>query len=248
MWRFKLTSLLIVVLTLGAGVAVIKLTPPVFTASSSYLLVAPPDPPTADQFAADPALRRAHYENPYNRYQNPGVILEVVARTATSEQMKQRVVDGGGDDRYEVAPEASFGAGSSIMDIAATGDSSDEVMRTLQMVSESVLSELKSVQVEEDVDPQWMFTTRLIEQPESATRVLSGTMRALVGMVALGGLALVVVISLRLAAANRKRAREQARPRPAEVVTDDPIDMTKSVRSMRRRPLVDRGEGQSKTG
>lgn len=225
-WQFKITSLVIIVMTLAAAVGVLKMTPPTYTATSSYLIVAPPDPPTDAQLLADPSLRHLNYENPFNRYGSNGVILDVVAHTTTSDRERQAVVAAGGDKRYDVSPEATYGPGSSILDISVTANSASQALLTSRLVADAMVKEMQDVQDAEKVDPHWMFTTRPISNPSQASPVYSGTMRAVVGVMLLGGIVLILALSLRMGAAARRRPRLAPGPGGGlDDVVDDAVDI-----------------------
>ena len=50
-----------------------------YEASSSYILINPPAPPTAEEIARDPALGQINSDNPYTRFSDQSVIVEVLA-------------------------------------------------------------------------------------------------------------------------------------------------------------------------
>lgn len=211
LWRFKITSLLIIVLTLAAGAAIVKITPPMYVGASSYLLIAPPSPPTDIQLKADPSLRQEHYDNPFLRYGNTGVIVDVVAQAVSSQEEQQSIVAAGGDPNYTVSQRLTLGVASPIIDISVSTKSQALVNKTLDLVSAAMLKELHNVQASEHVDEQWMFTTRLIERPKAASRIYHGTLRALVGVLGAGVIILVVMLALRM---TLSASRESKNPGP----------------------------------
>jgi hypothetical protein len=217
-WRFKFATLAVMMGTLALGVAVVVVSPPVFTAVSSYLLIEPPEPPSPAEIEADPQLGRIKSDNPFSRYADPSVIVNVVSRQVSSEQVRKATVDAGGDDEYEVAPSRRFGSPSPIVDITATGSSEQAVFTTLDFVGKQLTSQLRAVQADEDVDPTYMFTARLVEYPQSAKRVVSGTLRVLIGVAAFGGLTLILVLAL---LHNRARMRDQTPTRRSSTPESD---------------------------
>ena len=212
-WRYKVTSLVVLLLTALAMGGVLIWTPPVYKASASLLLVEPPDPP-ARSGSGD-----ARTENPFVRYADTSVIINVVARRVQQLPARRQVEARGGVETYEVAMSRKFGP-SPIIDISVTADSEIAALTTAGLVAVRTTRELAAVQEEEYVQPAYMFTARTIEQPEEAVRVVSGTLRKVVGVGALGLGALVLALALR-------RAWDERRPpqNPPHLVTGSSLEV-----------------------
>jgi hypothetical protein len=218
----KAVSAIIVVATLGACLFVVFRAPETYEATSSYVLIEPPAPPTAAEIRADPNLRGAGSDNPYNRYSDPSVILNVVARKATDETVQQRAAKTGADVNFDVSPSRRFGGTSPILDVAASGPTEEEVLATLRFLGLQVAKELRQTQADEGVDPRYMFTTRVVESPEEATRLYSGTVRSLVGLLALGALVLVLVLAVLRSREIQRAGRSAPAAAPAGAAGPDP--------------------------
>ena len=85
LWRYKLVTLPIIALTFAGAVYVVAVKKPLYETDASYLLINPPSPPTADQIAKDPALGKIRTDNPYTRFSDSGVIIDVLNRSMNSE-------------------------------------------------------------------------------------------------------------------------------------------------------------------
>ena len=83
-WRYKLSTLPVLFLTLCGAIYVVAVKEPVYEASSSFILINPPAPPTAEEIARDPALGRINSDNPYTRFSDQSVVVEVLASSLTS--------------------------------------------------------------------------------------------------------------------------------------------------------------------
>ena len=232
MWRFKIPALVVIFATLAGCVAVLRLVPPVYEASSSYLLLEPKSPPTEAELEKNPALKRKHYDNPYRRFSDSSVISNVVARRVNEDSTKEKLIKAGADDRYEVTPSNRFGFTSPIIDITAQGDSPGAALTTVKLVGGAVGRELRKVQAAEKVDTEYMFTAVAVETPETARQRSSGKLRALLGVLGLGGVALMVLVSSLQAWDRRRTPRAPAvdvRPRgPAPPPEPTPIRLVEN--------------------
>ena len=108
-WRYKLATLPVIVLTLCGVVYAVAVKDPVYEAKSSYVLINPPAPPTPDEVAHDPALGRVNADNPYTRFTDPSVVIQVLTGALNSESARRALEDAGADSRYTVAPSAEPG-------------------------------------------------------------------------------------------------------------------------------------------
>lgn len=218
MWLHKVVTAVVALATLFGCLLVVFRAPATYEATSSYVLIEPPAPPSAAELRADPRLRGTGSDNPYNRYSDPSVILNVVARKATDEAVRQRAAREASDVDFDVSPSRRFGGTSPILDVAADGPTQQEVLRTLGFLGKEITRQLRRTQAREGVDPRYMFTVRTVEFPDDAQRLYSGTVRSLVGLVALGALSLVLVLSVLRAREVRAGARRPARgdPEPPE--------------------------------
>ena len=54
-WRYRIVTLPVLALTLLGAIYVVALKESEYSATSSYVLINPPGPPTAEEIAADPA-------------------------------------------------------------------------------------------------------------------------------------------------------------------------------------------------
>jgi uncharacterized protein involved in exopolysaccharide biosynthesis len=216
MWRFKIPSLVVVLATVAGCAAVFLLVPPVYEASASYLLLEPKPPPTEAEIEKDPGLKRKHFDNPYLRFSDSSVISNVVSRRVNENTAKEKLIKAGADDRYEVSPSNRFGFSSPIIDVTARGDSPEAALTTVRLVGGAVGRELKKVQAAEKVDNEYMFTAVPVESPETATERSSGKLRALLGVLGLGGVALMVLLSS-LQAWVRRRAPQPSAVEPVPI-------------------------------
>jgi hypothetical protein len=214
-WRHKFITVPVILLTLvGAGyVASIK--KPVYKVSASYLLVNPPAPPTSQQIAADPKLAHVHADNPYTRFGNQPVMIDVLSRTVSTPAARQKLLTQGADPSYAVESATTFGFATPVLQITAAGTTPQLASRTATLVSQAVLAELDRLQEKAQVDAPYRITAQLLEPPTAPFPQASGKVRSLVAVLAVGVIALFSLISV----ADALGAIRQQRRR----VTDDVI-------------------------
>jgi hypothetical protein len=205
-WRYRLATFPVLLLTFAACVYVVAVKAPVYVASSSYILISPPPAPTQEQIAKNPALGRVKSDNIYTRFGNAGVLVDVLTRTASDDAARDALVKAGADPRYVVGPSMQFGFGSPIIDITGVGSSAPSAIRSAQIVGRAVTRQLDQMQARQGVDPRYRITSLQIEAPDRAQLRASGQMRRLIGVLALGGLVLFVVVSILNALAERRAA------------------------------------------
>lgn len=206
LWRFKIPALVVVIVTLIGCAGVVFLIPPVYETTSSYLLLPPPPAPTDQEIAKDPDLGKIRADNPYQRFSDPSVIINVVARRVNEDRNRERMIALGADNRFLVAPSNRYGFSSPIIDITSEAGSPEEALKTLRIVGDSVTRELKAIQAT-DVDPKYTYKARPVEAPDGAKQRASGKLRALLGVLGLGMVSLLVMVSSLQAWDRRKRQR-----------------------------------------
>jgi hypothetical protein len=197
-WRHKLLAVPVVMLTICGAVYVIAVRDPVYEASSSYIMAYPPDPPTPEEIARDPALGRTNANNPYTRFSDQAVMVEVLASSTANESTRRALRDAGADPRYTVKPAAEFGSAESlpIVKITAQGSTPEVAIRSAKLVGHAVSRQLQRMQEAEGVDAEYQIRTNKVDTPTRAELQASGQLRALVGVLALGTVLLFLVMSV----------------------------------------------------
>jgi hypothetical protein len=219
-WRHRLATFPVLLVTFAACVYVVAVQAPVYVASSSYILISPPPAPTPEEIDKNPALARVKSDNIYTRFGNAGVLVDVLTRTAGDDAARDALVKAGADPRYTVGPSMQFGFGSPIIDITGVGSTAPSAIRSAQLVGRAVTRQLDQMQARQGVDPRYRITSLQIEAPDRAELRASGQMRRLIGVLALGGLLLFVVVSILNAVAERRAA---AAPGPASPSGGAPV-------------------------
>jgi hypothetical protein len=195
-WRYKFATLPILALIVCGAVMVVAVKEPVYQASSTYILINPPAPPTAEDIARDPTLGRANADNPYTRFPDQSVVVQILASTLGSESARRELVAAGADPRYTVAPTSEFGYSTPIVEIVGVGPTPEVAVGTAKLVGRAAIRQLDRMQQAEGVDRPYRITTQQVDSPDSAQLQASGQLRALVGVLGLGAVLLFVVVSV----------------------------------------------------
>jgi hypothetical protein len=195
-WRYKLLTLPIILVTACGAGYVVAVKEPLYEATASYLLISPPAPPTAEEIARNPALARVRADNPYTRFADQGVVIDVLSRTMNSDSARRALVRAGADPAYRVESGAQFGSPSPIVQVTGTGPSPQAAMRTADVVGHAVVGELDRMQRAQKVDAPYRISTLQVEAPNGARLRASGQLRMLVGVLGLGAILLFVVVSV----------------------------------------------------
>ena len=195
-WRYRIATLPVIVLTLLGAVYMVVLKPPVYEASSSYILINPPSPPTPEEIAAKPALGRIDPDNPFTRFSDQSVVVGLLSSILSNDVERKALVKQGADSRYTVAPvQSTYGYSSLMLGVTGVGSSGPQAIRTAELVGAALNQQLENLQASRGVAPHYRIKSELIDAPDTASQKVSGKLRALIGVFVLGVILLFVVIS-----------------------------------------------------
>jgi hypothetical protein len=224
-WHHRLVTLPVVALTLLGAFYVVALKSPVYSASSSYVLINPPLPPTAEDIARNPALGRIDSDNPYTRFPDQSVIVSLLSSSLTNESVRRTLSGEGADRRYTVAPASEFGYSSQLLEITGIGSTPEGAMRTAEVVGTALGGELDRMQASKGVADRYRIKAQRVVAPDHAEERLSGKLRPLVGVLAMGAILLFVVISAAEALATLRSERAD-RDVPTKEPEEDSVKPT----------------------
>lgn len=205
-WRHKIVTIPVIVLTLLGLFYVLEVKPPTYQSTGSILLVNPPGPPTAQQIAANPSLGKISTANPYVSYGNLNFVADVVINIVDSPSVQQSLVQAGADPRYAVALAVELG-NPPIIQVTGVASNGSEAIRTAQLVVGAVEQHLIQIQQNQKVNSRYMITGQEFAKPEIATKSVSGKLRTMITFLALGLIVLLVAVSIMEAFAKRRRGR-----------------------------------------
>jgi hypothetical protein len=231
-WRYKLVTFPLIACTLVGAFYVVVVSAPTYEASSTYILVNPPPPPTDVQIARDPSLAHVHDDNPYARFSDQSVLVQILSTRLNSDEARARLVKEGADANYTAAPSTDFGFSAPILQINGTGTTAVEAVATANVVGKALSEELDKMQAVRGVDKGYRIKVEAVVGAHDATLKPSGKARSLVAVMVLGTILLFISISV-LDAVSTLVARSRERSEDGARVGDD---LVRPPVSLRRHP------------
>jgi capsular polysaccharide biosynthesis protein len=194
-WRYKLVTLPVIGLVVAGAYYVLAVKDPVYEATSTYILVNPPPPPTEDEVAQDPKLGIGS-DNPYTRYSDQSVVVQVLTSRLSSDVARRELEQRGADPDYEVAPSSEFGFTAPLVQITGTGPTPAAAVRTARLIGRAVTRELAGMQQARGVAEKYRIDAQQVVVPRDAKLKASGQLRSLVAVFALGLVLMFIVVSV----------------------------------------------------
>jgi hypothetical protein len=202
LWRHRWWSLPLVALAIASVVYVAVVADRTYEARADLVLIGPPGPPTPAELEADPDLAQAVLDNPYARVFDPTVITEIVARVVAADR-----ADGNLPSGYRIETARRYGSAAPLVEISARATDPKVATANARSVSNRFVAALQDLQAAEQVHPRALITTRTVDDAEAPREVLTQRLRAVVGVAALAGLVIVVLVTLAQALADRRSTR-----------------------------------------
>ncbi|MGH9119360.1 MAG: hypothetical protein ACRD0A_16260 [Acidimicrobiales bacterium] len=200
-------TLPLLALTLVGVVAAATLSPPVYRSSGSIVLLNPPAAP--DPNTLSPSSPVINAENPYARFNDLSVMVDIVARVMSSDSAEARLRELGVDD-YEVAGNQTFSSGP-LIEVTADAPSAEAAIRSAELVLAEVQVVLEDRQLSRGTDPRYLISFDTIEAPSRTTTVLGSTLRMAIAVLAIGGLFTFGLAMLADVVLGRRAARAAKR-------------------------------------
>lgn len=207
-WRRKLIASVIILITLAGAFYELKVKPPVYQASSSFLLVNPPAGPTTAQIALNPKLAKIDPNNSFANFGNLDLVADVVIDLVTAPSAQQSLVQAGADPRYQVALANDFDS-PPIIEITGIGASAQEAIRSADLVTTAAMTDLYQMQKSQDISNFYLIKSIQVVQPREAQKTESGKLRTLIVILALGMLMLFLAVSTMDAIEKRRTDRRR---------------------------------------
>ena len=203
-WRCKIATIPVILLTMLAAAYVVKVKPPVYEASSSLLMLAAPGPPSASQIAADPKLKKLNPNNPYVDYGDLAVVADSVIELVTSSAAQPALIRQGANPQYQLSL-STDPSNPPIIDVTGIGPSPQEAILTANVVARAAAADLYKLQQAQGTSPEYMIKPIQLVKPTSATLSSSGKFRSLIAVLGLGAILLFIAVSVTDALAKRRR-------------------------------------------
>lgn len=209
MWRYKIATLPIVLLTLLGLFYILEIEPPTYEAKASVLLTNPPNPPSASQIAADPKLARVNTNNPLASLGNLDLVADVVIEVVSSPASKQSLVQVGVNPNYQLTLDSAYGSPPAI-NITGVGSNAPEAIQSAQLLADAVSQGLLKLQQNQHINSGYMIDSIEYVKPTTASVSSSGKLRTLIAVFGVGIILLLVAVSIAQMLEIRRKNRSRS--------------------------------------
>lgn len=217
--RHRVVAAIGAVATLVSLVVVATAVPPKYESGGALLLLLPPAP-VVDRSSSDTDDSVTDIDNSYNPYVAYGslsVVSDVVARLMMSQAVADELAADGITD-YSVETNADYSRGA-VLEVEVRAPTAEEAQAGAARVLAATKAALATQQERYGTDPQFFITADELEAARVPVRVLSSTVRALIAMMALGGLLTCAAVLVAEAWYERRVLRD----REASSADDHPV-------------------------
>jgi hypothetical protein len=235
-WRVTAPAVL---LTLLALLVAFQTSSPTYQATGSMVLLAPPDPPDAAPGPSPPTT--AAGQNPFARYGDLAVMADILARTMSSET-RQAAFDAEQVTGYEVVANR-FQRGP-VVEVTGQGPSPAAAVASTETVLVEAAAVLEELQRAQGADPGYYIRSAPLEPTSSATAIYGSTLRAGIGVLAVGAL---VTIGLAVLAETVVQRRTPP-PQPARRSAARPAGPKAPARKAPARTAAPAKSGAARNG
>lgn len=202
--------------------AVVVSAPPMYRSTGTVTFL---PPPTVDKDAPAATLQAAN--NPYARYGDLSIVVDIIRRIMIGETNRAALVSNGLKGTYTVAANLDFNR-SPVVEVVAESPTAEAAQADALLVMGDVNQQLQKLQDKEGTDPTYQITMAVVDTPSRATRLLTGTIRRAISVIALVGAMILIGAVLADIPSRKRRALEaeeeqrSAPPRPVERAAPEP--------------------------
>jgi subunit length determinant Wzz-like protein len=219
LWRHKLATIPVIFLTILGMCYILVAKPLTYESRAEILLASPPGMPTSSQVTADPGPAHVNAYNPFASLGNLVQVADVLIEMAGAPAAQQALVRAGASPQYQVALDTSPQTPPAI-EVTGVAPNASAAIQSAGLVANLVSQDLYQIQARENVTKRYMISAIEYIKPTSATAALSGKLRTLIEVVALGFVVLLVAVSASQALEQRKTSRHR-RVRSSSSLTDE---------------------------
>jgi hypothetical protein len=209
--RYKFATFPVLLLTLALGFYVMILSPPVYEASGSYILVSPPAPPTQQQITDDPALAKVNANNPLVAYGNLQVVGLMLSKAMSTKAIQDTLLREGVDPRSSAVND-TITSNAPLVDITGVGSTPALATQSGMREGQTLVALLNNIQARMGVSPAYRVSAYPLVGPDQATVKNSGKLRNLILVIVVGIILLFVAVSVAKAREERKHQRSPQPP------------------------------------
>lgn len=210
LWRHRRVTIPVILLTMLGMVYIIAVKPPTYESKAEILLTNPPGLPTSAQLEPGSRLARGSTYNPLAALGNLVQVADVLIEMVGSPTAQQELVGEGANPQYQVSLDTSLQT-PPVIDVTGVAPSASAAIQSARLVANFIAKDLYQVQAQKNVDKNYMISSIEYIKPTSATTVLSGKLRTLIEVIALGFVILLVAVSVSQTIDQRKNSRHRRR-------------------------------------
>jgi hypothetical protein len=218
LWRHKRAVIPVIFLTILGMFYIMAIKPATYQSKAEVLLTSPPGLPTSAQIAAHPKLAHVSTYNPFVSLGNLVQVADVLIEMVGSPTAKQALVQAGADPQYQVSLDTSLQTPPAIQ-VTGVALTAAAAVKSAGLVANLISHDLYQIQAQENVDKRYMISSIEYIKPTSATTALSGKLRVLIEVIALGFILLLLAVSVSQALEQRKNSKHR-RGRNSSSLTD----------------------------
>jgi hypothetical protein len=149
-------------------------------------------------------------------------LADVLIEMVSSPTAQQALVQAGVNPHYQVSLDFSLQIPPAI-EVTGVAPNAPAAIQSARLVANLVSQDLYQIQAQRNIDRRYMISSIEYIKPTSATTVLSGKLRTLIEIIALGFVLLLVAVSVSQALEQRKNSRHR-RERSSASLTDEYYD------------------------
>lgn len=204
LWRHKLVTLPLLLVTLVGCVGVAFVKAPTYTTSATYIL-SPPEGSAAQAF-----------RNPFLNYGGLTIVAQELTTIVSTGEAKAKLASQGATGSYTVAPSQLFGNSTPLIEIDVLASSPEGALQTANLVGKALVTKMNDMQAAQKVEPSARIRTLLVTAPSVPIVKLSGKLRDLIVVFVIGIMLIFVAVSIMNAVDERAvRRRELQTPEDA---------------------------------
>lgn len=213
-------------LTLLGALMAALFVPTTHSATATLLVQPPPAAPTDEQLDAEPRLQGLNADNPFTRRFDPATMIAMMSMPLTEEPERDRLEEDGATGRFSIDQVVQYGEGTAFARVTTWGATSEEAIRTAEVVSTALQDELYELQQDPGPSDRYLISAPIVQEASAGGTELQRSTRVVLLVVVLGLAALVVAVSV--GDAQRQLRRERAESRSRARGSSEPDDDNQS--------------------
>ncbi|MEW1823711.1 chain-length determining protein [Arthrobacter sp. NPDC080031] len=209
LWRHRLVSVPILLLTLASALYVFQFAPRSYETSATYAMINP-DIPTQLDIVKHPELEKLNSKNPYLRSSDPSLIVQVLLTRLNDSSVADKLKEQGLSSDYTVNRGVG-GTNGFLVDITGIADTPEKSFATTRTLGVMLEKDLYDAQKIDGADDSYLFSSILVAPPDKATEQFSSRLRSLIAVLLAGVVLMFGAVSIaRSVSVSRNRLKENS--------------------------------------